>query len=392
MIRKTLFITTATVISIFIIFFLITQTAIINAKGWHIIGLAFGHAKKYQLALKSFTKAIEQNPKFTNSYACRGELYAIIGNYKQAIQDFDKAIELGDQNTMTYNDRGRAYTIIGNYRQAMQDFNKAIELNPKYALAYAFRGIAYDKLGDSNQAFRDFNKAVELDPKDARFYVSRGLEYKYIGKYEQALKDYDKAIELNPKSTSPYVSRGSTFYSIGDYRHAVQDYTTAILLNPNYAKIYDMRGIAYYELGEHKQAIQDYEKAIELDSKYEYSYLRAIISSGYLSNEEHKIRLERLSRHVEENKSDAWIRSISMYYLGKITEEQLLAEAKKSGDTKETNERLCEAYYFIGEATLFKKDRRQALGFFTKAVKTGVVNFMEYNQAKAAIKKMENIR
>jgi tetratricopeptide (TPR) repeat protein len=320
--------------------------------------------------------------------------------YQKNKETADKAIETctedidggkySSRNLATrYLNRGNAYKDKGLYDRAIQDYDRAIELDPKYADAYYNRGNAYKDKGLYDRAIQNYDRAIELDPKDAFAYYNRGNAYQDKGLYDRAIQDYDRAIELDPKYAVAYYNRGNAYNNKGLYDRAIQDYDRAIELDPKDAFAYNNRGNAYKNKGLYDRAIQDYDRAIELNPKREYGHLMSIIAAGYLSRTERERKLERLRRFVADNGSDKWGRTISLYYIGEITEKQMIAEAKKGKDTKETNERLCEAYYYAGEAWLFKKNRKSAAEYFEKTVKTNVLNFMEYHQAKAAILMMQ---
>ncbi|MBK5274702.1 MAG: hypothetical protein JJE30_06590 [Desulfuromonadales bacterium] len=85
------------------------------------------------------------------------------------------------------------------------------------------------------------------------------------------------------------------------------------------------------------------------------------------------------------------MRTISRYYLGedKMTEQSVLAEARKGKDDKKVNERLCAAYYYLGVKRLVAGKRKEATDYFTKSIETGVKDFDEYSSAKALLELME---
>jgi lipoprotein NlpI len=72
-----------------------------------------------------------------------------------------------------------------------------------------------------------------------------------------------------------------------------------------------------------------------------------------------------------------------------MTEQSVLAEARKGKDGKEVNERLCEAYYYIGLKRLVAGKRKEARDYFTKSVETDIKIFDEYNSAKALLELMK---
>ena len=99
--------------------------------------------------------------------------------------------------------------------------------------------------------------------------------------------------------------------------------------------------------------------------------------------------LKNFRNYVEGEKSHAWVRTISRYYLGDIKEDEVISEAKKGKDDREINQRLCEAYYYIGEERLWKGDRKGALDFFHRSVETGVTGLNEYISAEGMIALMK---
>ena len=247
----------------------------------------------------------------------------------------------------------------GNYKEAIEAFTKAIKRDPRNAKVFYYRGFSYYKLGDNRQAIQDLTKAIELKQDNSDAYNLRGLSYKNLGDNQQAIQDYSMAIGLNANNAGAFYNRGIAYFKFGNYQQAIQDFTKVMELKPIDSSAFNGLGLSYYNLGNYKQAIQDYDKAIKLNPNYEYNYLRSVIAAGYLSKNERKVRLEILGRYVRETRSDAWVRSISMYYLGKISKDRLLAEAKKGKDDKDSNGRLCEAYYYMEKPCCLIKIKKE---------------------------------
>jgi tetratricopeptide (TPR) repeat protein len=115
-------------------------------------GQNYLQAEKYDQAIEQFTKAINLEPKFAQSY------------YNRALAYVKLATSLGRQdNTESLN-------------QAVKDCTKAIELDPNYAESYNTRSLVYYLLwkqkydaGFLNNAWADVHKLQELkatpDPK-----------------------------------------------------------------------------------------------------------------------------------------------------------------------------------------------------------------------------------
>jgi tetratricopeptide (TPR) repeat protein len=91
-------------------------------------GITYEKAKKYDLAINEFTKAIELDPGYYLSYIDRGEIYMKVQKYDQAITDFTKALEIAPNNWVPLALRGEVYCKLNNYEQANADVKKVLSL------------------------------------------------------------------------------------------------------------------------------------------------------------------------------------------------------------------------------------------------------------------------
>lgn len=96
-------------------------------------------------------------------YRQRGDENVSKGEYDLALQSYAKAIELNPKDAATYLNRGRAYSNKKSYDLAILDYDKWIELSPKESMAYFNRGDLYEKRGNASHAINDYRKAIELD-------------------------------------------------------------------------------------------------------------------------------------------------------------------------------------------------------------------------------------
>jgi tetratricopeptide (TPR) repeat protein len=108
-----------------------------------------------------------------------GNAAAQAKKFDQAIKLYTRAINSGKLTpanlAVAYNNRGSAYDDNGIAANAMKDFNQAIKIKPGYAEAYYNRSFAYEKKGNLTKALVDIEKAVRLQPDD-KYYTDR-LKY-----------------------------------------------------------------------------------------------------------------------------------------------------------------------------------------------------------------------
>src|SRR5262249_25679927 len=154
----------------------------------------------HALRIQGCTEIARQNPRDAVAYYRRGMANAATRrDFEKAIADFSKAIEIDPNYAESFNERGIAYREMKDYNRAIADQTKAIEINPRFARAYNSRGNAYHEMKDYARAIADTDKAIEVDPSYARAYNARGFTYQTMGEFDRALTDYTKAIEIDPK-------------------------------------------------------------------------------------------------------------------------------------------------------------------------------------------------
>jgi lipoprotein NlpI len=286
-----------------------------------------------------------------------------------------------------HHDNGIKLYRLGNVNGAIVEFTKAIEINPRFDRAYTNRGIMWQETGEYDKAITDYDKAIEINPKQFAAYNSRGNAWRFKGNFERAIADFNTAIGLNPKHAVPFNNRGSAYMNKEDYSSAIADFSKAIELDSKYPVPYYNRGCTLYRQGKFKESLPDLQKAMATGfTPGDYPYLMLLISSQKVSKENFSKFVEKFEHFVSTQSSNAWIRRIIVFYLHEnVPEQQIIVEALKTRNEKERKERLCEAYYYLGEYRLSKGDRKGAEESFLKSIETNVFTTAEYLNAKSML-------
>lgn len=188
---------------------------------WHHKALPLWKMRKYELALKSYDKAVLYNRK--EYLGRRGFLKCIFSkNYLDALIDLnDTTKEFGDgiQNDHSYDFyKALCYLQLNQYDEALNFMQLEIEKTKKQAgedlvspLCYFYTGIIFYEKRNYKKAIEEFNKALRLYPNfsDAEYYKALN-NYKinndyseYIENARLAKKDFDKGLTFN-EGDSPY--------------------------------------------------------------------------------------------------------------------------------------------------------------------------------------------
>jgi len=152
-------------------------------ESYHERGYDFFQKKRFKLAIREFTSAIEINPFSANTFMLRGISCIQLSQHACAIDDLTKSIEVenwDNQNESIYKWqierclaesyvwRGLANYEIGNHGRALNDFSESITLNPINPRAYLWRAhVHYWENNDIDAAISDFEHAIRDHSQNA---------------------------------------------------------------------------------------------------------------------------------------------------------------------------------------------------------------------------------
>jgi tetratricopeptide (TPR) repeat protein len=213
--------------------------------------------------------AIEQGAKDASPYINRAAVYMAQKKYDLAVKDYTKAATIDPQNPGICQQRAVAWKLAGRFDKAVEDFGKAIELDPKNVGAWMGRGFVWFQEREYQKAIDDFSKAIELAPNLAQAHNNRGYNRQMLDDYENALADYNQAIRLAPEYALAYQNKAWLLASCDDpkirnAKEAVEAATTACKLT-DYKDLGAVKALAaaFAEAGEFDKAIGWQEKVVQ---------------------------------------------------------------------------------------------------------------------------------
>lgn len=142
----------------------------------NVAGRIWYEYKKYDLALKEYSRAMYLNSGTASYHNNVATCYFSMGKYPEAVEEFKKSTELNPLDADSFCNLGSAYGEIGqaalrnkNTEEATKYLNLAIDnfyqatvLNPKYKSAFQFLGLTYKSLGDTANGEKYLNIAAQL--------------------------------------------------------------------------------------------------------------------------------------------------------------------------------------------------------------------------------------
>lgn len=220
----------------------------------------------YNKAIRSYSDAIQLDPKFREAYEMRASAYEGLKEYTHAIGDHNKVLELDPENVIAFADRGLDKLEIGEYLDATSDFGSAIRLkkdNYSSGTTYEYRGDAYVKINEYANAIRDYSKAIERELANETFLLSlkqiRGLYPEYKSVSDEAIcrkinllfwPQFDYNIVANKLLhengewaisglNGLYEKRGDAYLQAHDFRRGALDFVRIFDGIPNWANTVD---------------------------------------------------------------------------------------------------------------------------------------------------------
>jgi lipoprotein NlpI len=299
-------------------------------------------------AVKAFSSALIVEPGSAEALRGRATAYGQQQNYAAAVTDYTAALNVSGEDAAALEGRGVALLRVGAFAGAVENFDRLLVLRPNDNSATFFRAHARFQNGDADGAVTDFNNILSRRPGDGDALVGRGIARQFSGDYDGAEADFTTALESVPHTAQPLANRGFVRVMKGAFTAAVEDLTTAMSLPNAPPHLALWRFVAEARAG--------------------------------------KPNTDPLALAMRGLDSGQWPAPIVRYFLGEASGDEIITAAIK--DPAGAAGRLCEAYFFLGQAALILDDTAEAERLFNAALVTAAVRYTEYAGAKAELKRL----
>jgi tetratricopeptide (TPR) repeat protein len=100
------------------------------AKAYYNLGVVFRAKKSNDMALRSYTRAIEIDPGFVDAYYNRASVYYDEDEYRKAAADFRKITEIDSTYADAYYSLGATLEWLKDYDPCIEAYNNFIKFAP----------------------------------------------------------------------------------------------------------------------------------------------------------------------------------------------------------------------------------------------------------------------
>ncbi|WP_233079021.1 lipoprotein NlpI [Rheinheimera soli] len=231
-------------------------------------------------------------------------------------------------------------------------------------------------------------KAETTDEQRARLFYDRGVMYDSVGLRSLARFDFLRALRLQPDMADAYNFIGIHHTLVGNYTEAYESFDAALELAPDYDYAYLNRGIALLYDSKTALAVGDFEQFHQAKPEDPYRSLWLYFADANLSVPEAQARLALNQTKLD---PDHWASKIVAFYLGKISEQELLdAAATLNSDQQQLAERLCEVYFYLAKWHQ-QQNPSKALDYYKKVLATNVYEFVEHRYARIEMNRLRGL-
>ena len=200
---------------------------------------------------------------------------------------------------------------------------------------------------------KGFNKAkTELDKYQTKTLTAEDYFYRALDapreQYQYRLDNYNIAIQKNPNYTWAYNNRGNLKKDMGNLPGALQDFNKAISLE-SLDECYYNRGNTYLAMGKKIEAMQDYNKCLEINPKH----AKALVNSGTLWKEvkDYDQAISNYRQAIKIHPTFNAYNSLGNAYGGKKDTKNAIWAYSKAIEIGTVSEKLlANAFYFRGAA------------------------------------------
>jgi tetratricopeptide (TPR) repeat protein len=193
------------------------------------IVITFQRNKVWQNSINLFTDLVKKYPNQAHAHFILAKNLIDVPDLNAALGSMNRSIELDPKMSESYFYRGNIYYGQENYAAALNDYLKAVELNPKYSEAYYNIGVTYNTTKKYQESIEPLTKAISLVPNEY-MYQTRASSFFNLRRLQEAVDDYSKAIAINPKAGQAYFNRGATYLNMQQKTSACADWKTASAL------------------------------------------------------------------------------------------------------------------------------------------------------------------
>jgi TolB-like protein/DNA-binding winged helix-turn-helix (wHTH) protein/Flp pilus assembly protein TadD len=201
-------------------------------------------AEGLKVALAYFNQAIDEDPKYAQSYSGLADTYALLGDWQYAVMTPKEALP-----------KAKAAAI------------KALELDSTLGEAHNSLAFCLDGFDwDFPSAGKEFQRAIELNPGYATAHHWYAWHLSLLGRYDEAIAEMRKAENLDPLSLIINADLAELLLLAHSYDESILQSHKTIEMDRNFALAHNQLGQAYLQKHMNDEAVAELQEAVQLSA------------------------------------------------------------------------------------------------------------------------------
>lgn len=225
---------------------------------------AWNQLPVWKNSLALWTSVLRKNPDCAVAHNNYGNALRVVGRLEDAIFHYRKAVELDPKDSQSWMNMGGAFVFRGKFADAESAFLKALAINPRDVKSLNGLGAALYRMGREQDGVDKINEAMRLGPDIPDPLVNLGVFAFEKGRNEEALSWYEKARELGAESAELFSNIGAALSRLGRLDDAIEMYNKAVEINPYHAMGFYNLGAAMEKKGLIRKAEEYYRISLNL--------------------------------------------------------------------------------------------------------------------------------
>lgn len=195
---------------------LLNQLILKGAKDreiFHMLGTIYYDQGKFNKAIRSFKRALEIDPSFTDASVGLSIILNDLGRYDEGKKIFEEAKGLlakgaakedpyiNEKLALKHDELGELYFRYQRYMEALEQYYKALHLSTRKPELTMKVVETLTKLGDSHRALKELKALISLFPNFSQARLRLGILLYESGRVAEAVEEWERVLAREPSNT-----------------------------------------------------------------------------------------------------------------------------------------------------------------------------------------------
>ena len=248
-----------------------------SEMAWLGRGDALYRLHRYPEALDAYAEATQLNPNDWQGWKKQGDILYNLERFGDAIALYDSALNLEKDDGELYNRRGKALYRLQDYESALAMQEEALKIDRLNAVFLSDQAKNLIKLNKYYDALSLLNRVQVSKPYKMRLWQDKALVLKALNRPQEELsvnqeiaQNYAKVLQEQPRNEQIWLSQGSFYVGRRMYSKASKSYEQAVKIRPDFYQGWLELGKTLAKTGQDNSALAALDRALEIRPK---SYL-----------------------------------------------------------------------------------------------------------------------